>query len=77
MVTILAYLKVERFSRRYTLLLFTFTVSFFLFFFSFLADLGLRCCSRAFFSCNEAGLPFVTVLRLLIEVASLVAEDRL
>ena len=45
-VTILAYLKVERFSRRYTLLLFTFTLSFFLFFFSFLADLGLRCCSR-------------------------------
>ena len=53
-------------------MLFTFTL-----FFSFLADLGLRCYSRAFSSCNEAGLPFVMVLGLLIEVASLIAEDRL
>ena len=35
-----------------------------------LAELGLRCCTRAFSSCGEQGLIFVTVLRLLIVVAS-------
>ena len=43
----------------------------------FLAALGLRCCAWAFSSCGERGLLFVVVRRLLIEVASLVAEHRL
>ena len=43
----------------------------------FLAVLGLRCCTQAFSSCGERGLLFVTVRRLLIEVASLVAEHGL
>ena len=42
-----------------------------------LAALGLRCCVRAFSSCGERGLLFVAVRRLLIVVASLVAEHRL
>ena len=37
----------------------------------FLAVLGLRCCARAFSSCNKWGLLFVVVCRLLIAVASL------
>ena len=43
----------------------------------FLAVLGLRCCTRAFSSCGEQGLLFVAVRRLLIAVASLVAEHGL
>ena len=43
----------------------------------FLAALGFRCCARAFSSCSERGLLFVAVCRLLIAVASLVAEHRL
>ena len=55
---------------------------FFFFFFNkfiylFLVVLGLRCCTRAFFSCSERGLLFVAVRGLLIAVASLVAEHRL
>ena len=46
-------------------------------FFFFLAALGLRCCARAFSSCGEQGLLFVAVRRLLIAVASLVAEHGL
>ena len=42
--------------------------------FLFLVALGLRCCSWAFSSCGERGLLFVVVRRLLIAVASLVAE---
>ena len=45
--------------------------------FFFLAVLGLRCCERAFSSCGERGLLFVAVRRLLIVVASLVAEHGL
>ena len=45
--------------------------------FLFLAALGLRCCARAFSSCSEWGLLFVVVRRLLILVASLVAEHGL
>ena len=48
-----------------------------LFIYLFLAALGLRCCTRAFSSCSERGLLFVAVHRLLIAVASLVAEHRL
>ena len=43
----------------------------------FLAALGLRCCARAFSSCGDRGLLFVVVLRLLMVVASLVAEHGL
>ena len=49
----------------------------FLFYFNFLAALGLHCCSWAFSSCGELGLLFVEVHGLLIAVASLVAEHRL
>ena len=45
-----------------------------LFYFLFLYVLGLHCCMRAFSSCSESGLLFVAVHRLLIAVASLVAE---
>ena len=45
--------------------------------FLFLAVLGLRCCARAFSSCGKRGLLFVAVCRLLIAVASLVAEHGL
>ena len=47
------------------------------FIYLFLAALGLCCCTRAFSSCSEQGLLFVTVHRLLIAVASLVAEHGL
>ena len=64
----------------------TFLFFFFSFFFKciyffnfilFLAVLCLRCCARAFPGCRERGLLFVVVRRLLIAVASLVAEHRL
>ena len=45
-------------------------------YFLFLVALGLHCCTQAFSSCGEQGLPFVAVLRLLFAVASLVAEHR-
>ena len=47
------------------------------FIFYFLAALGLRCCAQAFSSCGERGLLFVVVHRLLIALASLVAEQGL
>ena len=43
----------------------------------FLAALGLCCCARAFSSCGERGLLFVDVRRLLIAVASPIAEHGL
>ena len=49
----------------------------FLFIYSFLAVLGLRCCTWAFSSCSEQGLLFVAVHGLLTAVASLVAEHGL
>ena len=45
------------------------------FIYLFLAALGLHCCALAFSSCGERGLLFVVVCRLLIAVASLVAEQ--
>ena len=42
-----------------------------------MAALGLCCCAWAFCSCSERRLLFVAVHRLLIAVASLVAEHRL
>ena len=48
-----------------------------LFIYLFLAALGLHCCVPAFSSCSERGLLFVAVRRLLIVVASLVAEHGL
>ena len=50
---------------------------YFLFIYLFLAALGLRCCTWAFFSGVERGLLFVAVCGLLIAVASLVAEHGL
>ena len=42
-----------------------------------MAELGLRCCARSFSSFGEWGLLFIAVCRLLIAVASLVAEHGL
>ena len=42
-----------------------------------LAELGLCCYMQAFSSCSERGLLFAVVRRLLIAVASLVAEHGL
>ena len=47
------------------------------FIYLFLVALGLRCCVWAFSSCGEWGLLFIAVRRLLIAVASLVAEHGL
>ena len=47
------------------------------FIYLFLAALGLRCCAWAFSCCGERGILFVAVHRLLIAVASLVAEHGL
>ena len=47
------------------------------FIYLFMAALGLCCCAQAFSSYGEQGLLFVAVRRLLIAVASLVAEHRL
>ena len=41
----------------------------------FLAVLGLRCCTQAFFSCSERGT-LVAMHGLLVVVVSLVAEHR-
>ena len=49
----------------------------FIYFYLFLAALGLCCCTRAFSSCGEWGLLFDMVCRLLIVVASLAAEHGL
>ena len=56
---------------------FLFVCLFFNLFYLFLAALGLCCCARALSSCSEQGLLFVEVHRLLIAVASLVAEHGL
>ena len=45
-----------------------------LFFWFFLAALGLRCYTQAFSSCGGRGLLFVAVCGLLIVVSSLAAE---
>ena len=42
-----------------------------------MAALGLLSCTRSFSSCGEQGLLSVAVHRLLVAVASLVAEHRL
>ena len=49
----------------------------FLIFIYFLVVLGLRCYLWAFSSCSEVGLHLVEVHKLLVVVASLVAEHRL
>ena len=46
-------------------------------FYLFLVVLGLYCCAWAFSSCGEQGLLFIAVHRLLIVVASPVAEHGL
>ena len=50
---------------------------FVLFIYLFMAALGLCCCTWAFSSCREQGLLLVALRRLLIAVASLVAEHGL
>ena len=52
-------------------------INLFIYLFLFLAALGLHCCARAFSSCGEQRILFIVVRRLLIAVASLVAEHRL
>ena len=49
----------------------------YLFIYLFLAELGLCCCVWASSSCSQQGLLFPAVRRLLIAVASLVAEHGL
>ena len=53
---------------------FCFLINLFIFIFGWL---GLRCCMQAFSSCSEWRLLFIAVRRLLIAIASLVAEHRL
>ena len=53
------------------------TNDFLIFFFFFLATLGLRCCTQAFSTCGKRGLLFTAVHGLLVTVASIVAEHRL
>ena len=48
-----------------------------LFIYLFLVTLGLCCCVWAFSSCSKQGLLFIAARRLLIAVASLIAEHRL
>ena len=55
----------------------TFFFKYFILFYLFMAALGLRCCTRAFSSCGGQGLLFVAVHRLLIAVASFLAEHGL
>ena len=55
-------------------LLFLIFLKFIYFIYLFLASLGLHCCTWAFSSCSEWGLLFIAMHRLLITVASLVAE---
>ena len=45
--------------------------------FLFLVALGLCCCPRAFSSCREQGLLFISVDELLIAVASRLVEHGL
>ena len=52
-------------------------IFFFLIFKFFLSALGLCCHAWAFSSCSELGLLFVEVSRLIIVVASLIAEHGL
>ena len=54
----------------FCLILFIYFYLFIYLIYLFLAALGLRCCVRAFSSCNEQGLLFIAVRGLLIEGAS-------
>ena len=58
-------------------LIFLFFKNKFIYLCVYLAALGLCCCMQAFSSCGERGLLFIEVRRLLIAVASLVAEHGL
>ena len=61
----------------YAFLFFLVLLDFIYLIYLFLAVLGLSCYARALSSCGERGLLFVVVRRLLIAVASLVAEQGL
>ena len=62
---------------RVFVVIFFFFNTFIYFIYLFLAALGLHCCVRAFSSCSEWGLLLAAVCRLLIAVASLVADHGL
>ena len=66
-----------RYNFRRVCFLFFFLNKFIYFIYLFLAALDPRYCVRAFSSCGKRGLLFVAVGRLLIAVASLVAEHGL
>ena len=56
---------------------FCFVFLIFIYFYLFMAVLGLRFCARAFSSCGKRGPLFIEVRRPLTIAASLVAEHRL
>ena len=58
-------------------LAFLFAFFFIVFYFLFMAVLGLRFCARAFSSCGKWGPLFITVRGPLTIAASLVVEHRL
>ena len=64
-----------------TIYFYELTIIFYLFIYSFIhsfmAALGLCCCTWAFSSCYKQGLLFIAVCGLLIAVASLVVEHGL
>ena len=68
-----SYIKSEAFQRK----LLDFFFNFYLLIYLFLAAASLCCFVRAFSSRGERGLLFIAVHRLLIAVASLVAERKL
>ena len=77
MLTVYDFYYVEEVPFFFSNFFYVFLKFIYLFIHLFLAALGLRCCARAFSSCGKRGLLFVAVRRLLIAVASLVAEHGL
>ena len=69
LIKIISFLQKGSYSQNYTLLK--------IFLYLFLVALSLHCCLRAFSSGGKREPVFIEVGRLLIEVASLVAERRL
>ena len=59
------------------LIFFSFLKILFIYFYLFMAVLGLRFCARAFSSCGERGPLFIAVRGPLTSAASLVAERKL
>ena len=61
-------------AREFSIYLFIYLFIYLYLIYLFLAVLGLHCCTWAFSSCSERGLPFIAVHGLLIFVASLVVH---